>query len=80
VSTCGKARRRSGFVWQGWGLGKGSALKDSGHRADSLGQWSWPQAAGVREVFGQCSQIKEIKGLNSGWCCVEPGVGLDDIL
>lgn len=38
----------------------------------SPGQWAQPQA--VQGVFEQHSQTQ---GLDFGWCCVEPGVGLD---
>ena len=56
-------------------LGKGSSPESSGHGAGCPGQWSWHQADGVQEAFGQHS---EKQGLNFGWCCVEPGVGRDD--
>mgnify|MGYP001859384664 FL=1 len=59
----------------GWMLGKGSSPEGGGHGTVSSGQQSRPQAAGVPEAFGQCSQTQ---GLNFGWSCVEPGVGLDD--
>ena len=48
-------------------------------------QWSWnglPRAvgtalsAGVEGAFGHCPQTY---ALISGWCSVEPGVGLDDL-
>jgi len=52
----------------GRGLGKGSAPEDGGHGAGCPGQWEWAQAAGVQGAFGQCSQMR---GLISGWSCVD---------
>ena len=49
------------FTRDGLGLGTGSP-----------GQWSLPQAAGVQEASGQCSQTY---GLIFVWSCVELGVG-----
>ena len=57
-----------------WGLGTGFAPESGGHGAGCPGQWSWHQADGVQEAFGQHS---EKQGLNFGWCCVEWGVELN---
>lgn len=48
------------------GVWKRLFISGHGHGTGSLGQWSYPQAAGVEGDFGQCS---EIEGLNFGWCC-----------
>lgn len=62
---------------QGWLLGRGSspvscqvlehATQDSGHR---------PKPNRVQEIFRQHSQKY---GLNYGWSCVEPRVGVHDL-
>jgi len=53
-------------------------------RVCTRGRWAWnriPRAVGaaraarVQRVFGQCSQML---GLDLGWSCVEPGIGLHD--
>lgn len=59
----------------GWISGKGSAPECGGQGTCFPGQWLLNQAAGVQGVFGQCYQAK---GLNFGWTCVEPGVGVSD--
>ena len=53
-----------------WRLGTGSAPQGGGQGTGCPGLWVRPQASGVQEVFRQ--------GLNFGWSCVEPGVGLYD--
>jgi len=50
----------------GWWLEKGSAAEGDGNETHSAGPWAKVRAAGAQEAFG------------FGWCCVEPGVGLDD--
>ena len=59
----------------GWGLGTGCAPEGSGHGTGCTGQWAPPRAVVMQEAFGQQSQIQ---GLDSGWCCAEPAVGLCD--
>lgn len=39
------------------------------------GQWSQPQAARLQAAFVQHSQTQ---GMDFGWCCVDPEVGLND--
>ena len=53
-----------------WGLGIGSPPGNG-----CPGQWARPQAAGVRGAFGQHSKTQ---GLDFGWSCAEPAVGLSE--
>ena len=59
----------------GWGLGTGCASEGGGHGTGCTGQWAQPRGNGDQGAFGQRSQTL---GLDFGWCCVEPGAGLND--
>ena len=52
-------------------------------RLCTRGQWAWnglPRAVGTARVpeFRERLDSAQTLGLNVGWCCVEPGVGLSD--
>jgi len=66
----------SGVVQGVLGKGCSPVAPQTGMEQVPQGSSQGIKPAGVPETFGQCSQAC---GLNFGWSCVEPGVGLDSL-
>ena len=54
------------------GWGQGPHQRAVGMERAAQGSGHGPECFGA---FGQCSQTQ---GLDFGWCCIQPGVGLSD--
>lgn len=59
----------------GWGLGTGCAPEGGGHGTGRPGHRAQPRGNGDQGAPGQRPQTL---GLDFGWCCAEPGAGLND--